>query len=227
MVIDRQKAQSELHTIVDALNTLPAFEKVLNEEIGFDNWYFNNELDIPSYIYIDYGKTRMVVYVDGAEYVFKFNRFNHKNIDYNDQEYRIYQKAKEFGADEWLCPVIKMNIGYITILCAPYLNVDDCEMSDLSFDHQLKQYCARNDIQIDELSDDERDEIYDEVDRIYSDSTDGMIEFMQSVYGYEAVKNLQAFIDEISLNDLHCGNWGMDGERYYIIDYAGYNLVIQ
>ena len=227
MVIDRQKAQSELDIIVDKLNKLPAFEKVLNGEKGFDEWYFDEDPDIPCDIFIDYGETRMVIYIDGAEYVFKFNRSNHKNIDYNEQEYRIYQKAKAFGADEWLCPVIKMSIGCITVLCAPYLNVDDCEMSDLSFDHQLEQYCARNDIQFDELSDDARDEICDEVDRDYSDSTDGMIEFMQSIYGYEAVDTLQAFINEIGLNDLHCGNWGMDGERYYIIDYAGYNLVIQ
>lgn len=46
---------------------------------------------------------------------------------------------------------------------------------------------------------------------------------MLEKYGYDFVCELLRFLETYGISDLHCGNWGFDGDMPKIVDYAGYH----
>lgn len=213
--------REEAERLLYELNTKAHFEEFTSDRTTFCGWLYKYRKDIPSFIKFASGCTRFVFWdANKSDYVFKMNIYV-DDIDYGRQEEYIYNKAVEAGVAECFAWVHKIiDDGMRSIYAMPYCIVDYYKMSSDSYEYHVRQYCDEMGYDFDHLTDDQRDEVNDMVDG-YSDS-DGMMDYVSDRFGSGIYDLFCSFVDDIGLNDLHCGNWGYLNGQLVVIDYAGY-----
>jgi len=97
-------------------------------------------------------------------------------------------------------------IGGIAFYAQEMVDCDEC------VDHSMSEKLARYYESIGQECEDEYS-LLDEVENMSN------VERIDLLYGNA---ELCQFISDRHINDLHCGNFGLAGDHYVIIDYSGY-----
>ena len=213
--------REEAEVLLYELNTKAHFEEFTSGRMTFCDWFYTYKKDIPSFIKTSLGCTRFVFWdANKSDQVFKMN-VDVNDIDYGRQEEYVYNKAVEAGVAEcfaWIHKII--DNGMRSIYAMPYCIVDCYKMSSDSYEYHARQYCDGMGYDFDHLTDDQRSEVDDMVDG-YSDS-DGMMDYVSNSFDSDIYDLFCSFVDDIDLNDLHCGNWGYLNGQLVVVDYAGF-----
>lgn len=175
----------------------------------FRKWkrvFYDMEPDVQTGISICYGCSRLVIVPPNGDYVFKIQFSTEDAIDYCHNEEIIYGMASERGVEQFFAWTSFIGeYGEAQVYAMEKLEVDDDQNASDSYDYHMKN-CIE----------DGEDEYYGEYD-----DHDGMIEYAQAHNG-SAMDEAVRLIDEIGINDLHCGNWGYRGSTFVLVDYGGY-----
>lgn len=234
MTYDKYEAALEFNRIYDILKAHSNIDGLLRGELCVDEWEHDKANDVPENIWVDHGATRIVIGdSNSCKYVFKINYDINDPIDYNKNEMFIYNRAVEEGVEDWFAWIAK--IGTIHIddreleVCAQaWCDVDFDKIAEQSFYCQFSAECAAEGYDINHLTEEESEEIYDKIDEDYVGSGAGMRDYVYSNYPYNKVRALFNFLDKYGVNDTHAGNWGYLNDELVLTDYAGYrcNLVV-
>ena len=171
-----------------------------------DNGFFKNGIS-----YAD-GATKAVIFHEDLDsYVIKFRLPREDaNKDFCAREYENYIAAEEAGLEYYFATT-------------EYL----CEREGIVFYLQEQVIC----------DEDVDSEIYDKLQCEYEENhtpydadelwteVEGMDAYSRTMvlYGNES---LSRFIAERRINDLHCGNFGLAGDHYVMVDYSGFGMSI-
>lgn len=173
------------------------------------NWMYDNGLLRNGYDYAD-GATKCVFMYDGLDsWVIKC-RYPGMERDYCARECENYALAEEagfgfyFAATEFLCEV-----DGIAFYVQERVDCDesvDCLIKDrLQCDYE------------DSNTPYDEDSLWEEVEELDAYSR------IMLLYGDEA---LARFICERRINDLHCGNFGIRGDSYVMVDFSGFGMAV-
>lgn len=213
------KAESLINELITAAN----FNDFLNGTQSYYDWLWDNREYIPSHIESSNGATRIVFWdKDECDYVFKIN-MNREDIDYGKQEAYIYQKAIDAGIEDHFAWTAKVYSCYgLDVYAMEYCSVDCDKTSSESWDYHARVICEEEGWDFDNLTSEEQEQLQCYVEDAEYAQTDGMLEFARSQMTYTDFHSFYDFIDDMRLNDLHCGNWGYRGDQLILVDYAGY-----
>lgn len=175
-----------------------------------------NSLEKDYHFSVESGTYRYTFVFDDCDWVLKIPR-KIGNYNYNDCEIEVlvYKLAQKYGLHHFFAPAAQLvsfncSLGEIPIYVMKKVVVDEDRVSD----HFYSLY--------DGESEDE-----DDVDEWYADNFDEIDATMQAFvdyYGGAEADNLQNFLNNIHINDIHSGNVGYDeDDNLIIIDYAGYS----
>ena len=187
------------------------FDFFLDDVCGetFRKWkhrFFNGGYDKSLHAMICYGCSRLVIVPVYGNYVFKIQFDAEDAIDYCHNEELIYSMACERGVERFFAWTSFIGeYGEAQVYAMEKVEVDDNQNASDSYDYHM-QNCVEDD----------EDEYCGEYD-----DHDGMIEYAQAHNG-SAMDEAVRLIDEIGINDLHCGNWGYRGDTFVLVDYGGY-----
>ena len=171
------------------------------------DWLDKHGLFQQGFQYADGATKGVIFHEDLDDWVIKFRlprEFAEK--DYCTREYENYVLAEEAGLDYYFATT-------------EYL----CEREGIIFYLQEQVIC---DEEVDS-------DIYDKLQCRYEESgtpydNDSLWEEVEELDAYERVmllynnEALANFISQRHINDLHCGNFGMAGDHYVMIDYSGF-----
>jgi len=211
-------------TLIEELKAAANFESFLNGEQDYYDWLWDNSKSIPEHIGTANGATRFVFWDnDEPSCVFKINMYR-GGIDYGKQEVYIYNKAVERGVEEHFAWAAKVySYGANDVYAMEYCSVDYDRTSDESWEYHARAICAEEDWDYDNLSDYEQEQLQCYVEDSEYAQTAGMLEFARSQMSWEEFYDFRGFINDMGLNDLHCGNWGYRNcDKLVLVDYAGY-----
>jgi hypothetical protein len=157
------------------------------------------------------GASRIAIFHETWDFVIKFD-----HCEYNDsgacyREVEAYQKAKEYGIEEFLLPIAEwIDIGL---------------PNGCLYVQQKADYLWRH----------KPEKLSREIEQIYRDTDDGLlcdldlpktpsafIAYIIKCFGKDFVRRVVKWADKCRVNDLHGGNCGFVGETPKLLDYAGY-----
>ena len=229
------------------INELKAagFDDVLNGTDSISPWDWldaqKQANEVSSDLQLTSGCTRLVFWYDeDLDFVFKMQirpdyyvaDGGKEPIDYNENEYFMYQKAVEAGLDKYFAWIAPVGIYVIDdgdeagatydIYAMEYCECDEDHLSAESEDLMVRSYCEAEGLEWDDLDDEQQDKIRDCCD----DATDseGMLNYAGEVWGWRERNKVEELLDEHDVSDIHSGNWGLrprTGELV-LVDYAGY-----
>lgn len=180
------------------------------------------EIESSRDVEIEAGGTKVVIIFNNSDWVLKIpfnmqansNTVKGKYPDYCHIEEKNYQKAAEKGVEEFFAPIFRLDDyefedGCCSYSCPIYamerIDVDEEENSSLglSLSGELEY---------------EDDEYYEE-----PSSEELAIACLENCWGIERVIELQDFLCDNGINDVHTGNVGVNSKGMYVIcDYSGY-----
>lgn len=169
-----------------------------------DNKFFENGIS-----YAD-GATKAVIFHEDLDsYVIKFRLPREsKERDYCSREYENYVLAEKAGLDYYFAETAYLcereGISFYLqeqVICDEDVDSELCSKLQCQYDESNTPYDAEN--------------LWNEVDEMSA------YERTMLLYGNETLSN---FITEHHINDLHCGNFGMAGDHYVMVDYSGFGL---
>lgn len=165
---------------------------------------------------VESGTYRYTFIFDDCDWVLKIPRkIGERNYNDCEIEVLVYKLAQKYGLHHFFAPAAQLvsfncSLGEIPIYVMKKVVVDEDRVSD----HFYSLY--------DGESEDE-----DDVNEWYADNFDEIDATMQAFvdyYGGAEADNLQNFLNNIHINDIHSGNVGYDeDDNLIIIDYAGYS----
>lgn len=168
------------------------------------DWYDDAKLENSGFNYAD-GATKTVLINDELDWVIKFVRPDEER-DWCGREYENYVLAEEaglgyyFAATEYLCEVEGIRFyAQEMVICDESV---DSSIAD-SYERRLQERGEEYDI----------DSIWEDIENM--DAADRV----ELLYGNT---ELCQFVWDRRINDLHCGNFGIAGDRYVMIDYSGF-----
>lgn len=201
-------------TMEDRNTALEIINRLL--EAGLATKYFDKEEPyLSTWFYKTFGYGNSLTFADGAskavfinsnfEWVIKIN-LPREEHNWCGREYENYRLAEEYGLTYYFasCEYLGEFEG-IEFYAQEY--VDCNEEVDSEIYNSLKHRYDSSNMKYDE------DCLWDELDNLEAD------ERVDLLYNDE---ELVCFILERHINDLHCGNFGIKGDHYVIIDYCGF-----
>ena len=198
---------------------------------GLEEWLVNPNRDIYAnaeyvkiinYLKEDYnfsvesGSYRHTFIFDDCDWVLKIPRKIGEH-NYNDCEIEVmvYKLAEKHGMNHFFAPAAQLvsfncSLGEIPVYVMKKVYVDEDRVSD----HFYSLYDG------DSEDEDDVNEWYDN----NFDEVDATMQAFVDYYGGMEADNLQSFLNNIRINDIHSGNVGYDeDDNLIIIDYAGYS----
>lgn len=177
-----------------------------------ERWQCREMLDekttIP-YFYAD-GASRMAISHKSWDFVIKIDHCEYEEGGGCAREARAYQKAKDYGIEEFLLPIAEwIDIG-------------------------LPNGCLYIQQKADYTWVDKPDEVSRNIERMYRDSEEvpydldlprtpsKFILYIIKRFGEDFVRKVLEWCAECRVNDLHGGNCGFIGEAPKLLDYAGF-----
>ena len=174
------------------------------------------------------GATKFVIGDGDCDYIIKFCPCS--DYDYCAREVEVYEEAERQGfADKfaWCAKLFdyEFNDWYtLPVYVMEWCKCDYDMISDEMDDYHYTKFCSFSGFT---KGDDDAYEKY--VDSKYRNhnAAERMVEWAYSVWGldfnepsYE--KTVAQFMREMSINDLHAGNWGWSDRGLVLTDYSGY-----
>lgn len=214
------------HMILNKLNAECCFADYLSGDLDYFKWRYDVVSALPEGVWCATGATRMVFGLDdNHDYVFKILK-DRSDIDYNASEAFIYERACQAQLEEWFAwtekvETIEVNGTKTDIYVMDFCEVNPEALEANSFDTAVKKYLADNNTSLEEMSEEEKEQMYDWLEED-SGSPEGICHYMYSIYDAEEMNALYDFIDHYRINDTHCGNWGWRGEHMVLIDFGGF-----
>lgn len=158
--------------------------------------------------FIDNGQTKIVIIFDDEDWVVKIPL---DMPDYCEIEEDNYIEAANRGLEEFFAPTEFMySIQDVPVYLQQRVIVDR-DLFDDSFFNYSKNFFKR------ELYDNE-DEYYDAINKMVDDMDE--IDRLRAVFGDN--EELERFIEDFGINDLHSMNFGILNGRYVLSDFSGF-----
>ena len=195
--------------IVESLirNGLSALYTAKFRPYGLWDWLDDNKFFEKGITYADGATKAVIFHSDLDSYVIKFRLPQEDpEKDYCSREYENYVLAEEagfsyyFAKTEYLCEREGI-VFYLQeqVICDEEVDGEICSKLQRQYDEDGTPYDV--------------DSLWSEVDEMDA------YERTMLLYGN---KELSQFIFDRRINDLHCGNFGMAGDHYVMIDYSGF-----
>lgn len=224
---DMEYIRSIWHSVCEDLIDETGFDAYLRGEQSYFDWRYGSGEDLPEDIWAASGATR-VVFGTYSEPSVVFKMLQDRNdIDYNASEAFIYQRAIEAGVSEWFAwtekvETIEVNGVKTYIYAMDFCDVDGDQLENASYDLAVQEYLADEGLTLEEMSDDDRENMYHMIDDSYCGDSEGIQHYMFATYNYEDMCNLFNFLEDNFVNDTHAGNWGYLNNHLVLIDYGGF-----
>lgn len=183
-----------------------------NPDTYLERWQCCEMLDEKTtitYFYAD-GASRMAISHKSWDFVIKIDHFEYENGGGCAREVEAYQKAKDYGIEEFLLPIAEwIDIGL---------------PNGCLYVQQKADYTWRS----------KPDEVSRNIERMYRDSEEvscdlylpktpnKFILYIIEYFGKDFVRRVLDWCDECRVNDLHGQNCGFVGEAPKLLDYAGF-----
>jgi hypothetical protein len=169
------------------------------------DWMDREHLFENGFSYADGATKAVIFHSDLDSYVIKF-RLPCEAKDYCARELANYTAAEEaglsyyFAATEYLCEREGI-VFYLQeqVICDEEVDSELCEKLQCQYDESGTSY--------------DMDSLWYDIEEMSAS------ERVLLLYGS---KELADFINDRRINDLHCGNFGLDGDHYVMIDYSGF-----
>jgi hypothetical protein len=212
--------RTEFDAIYEAL--LPSgFGRFLDNVKDYETYrswkhnFYNHNWEEKAEVELCGGCSRIVLIPHSGNYVFKIQYDFERDIDYCANEAKIYERAEERGVAEFFAWTAYIGTyGNVDVYAMERVVVDENRNSSDSYAYHRERW-----------NDERGDEDDDDFDLGEYDDHDGMIEYAIAHNGSLMLKAV-ALLEEIGVNDLHCGNWGYRGETFVLVDYGGYYTVL-
>lgn len=224
---DMEQIKATWNTIKKRLIEESGFEDFLRGKVNFCDWRYHQCKHLPEGVWGAAGATRMVFGLDSDQtVVFKMLK-DRDDINYNESEVFIYQRAVEAGLSQWFAWTTKVDTinydGVITeIYAMEYCDVDGDQLENASYELAVQEYLADEGLTLEEMSNDDRENMYDMIDSSECGDSDGIQHYMFAIYDIDDMDALYSFIDDYNINDTHAGNWGYLNNHLVLVDYGGY-----
>lgn len=152
------------------------------------------------------GATKGVFVIPESDWVVKFRLIGEEH-DYCEREYQNYLAAKAAGLEYYFAEILPL-----CERCGIMFYAQECVDCDESVDSSI----------VDKLQAryDSRGEEYD-MDSLWCEVEDEMDSYERTLLLYDN-EELSRFVHDNRINDLHCGNFGIKGDRYVMIDFSGF-----
>lgn len=223
---DMEQIKATWNTIKTRLIEESGFENFLRGTIDYCDWRYRQCKQLPEGVWGTSGATRMVFGLDSdPTVVFKILK-DRDDINYNESEAFIYQRAVEAELEQWFAWTAKVDTinydGVITeIYAMEYCDVDADALEQNSREVAIQGYLEDEGKSLDEMNEDEKEEMYNWCDEDCG-SSEGICCYMYSIYDIDDMNALYNFIDKYNINDTHSGNWGYSNGQMKLIDFGGY-----
>jgi len=186
--------------LLDAIRETPGFYPygwLKKHDNLFDTYYFAD------------GSCKGVFCFPGIDWVIKFDY--DKKHSYCGRELENYIAAKEAGLARYFPETLALrDYGHIHFILQERCDCGEDEVQDIMFDSLKRRYTEWGD----EVNDDDIwDEVYD-------------IETHTALTCMFDDPELEDFVDERHINDLHTANFGKIDDHYVILDFSGYGLAV-
>ena len=208
-----------------------ATERILSlvaqlKEIGWDfsDNLNNSTVDLPGNIGEANGASRQVFWdYDHDDFVLKVG-LDPGDEKYCQKEVEVYNAAVEAGLGDYFGWTARIGeVDGVGIYAMEWLNCDEEEVSDGSYKHYFHEFCEENGLDMDDV---DAQEIFDEEFNENYDSycsNSGIREwFISSIPDWQMADELNIFLEEHHINDLHSANVGYRGTKLVLADYAGW-----
>ena len=191
---------------IDYIREQQAKEDDWSRDSYLSNWMYQNHIEEELNVNYACGESKGVIIPEYASWVIKFTIPTERR-DMCYREYENYVLAEELGLSYYFAKMEFLTaIGGIAFYAQEMVDCDEC------VDHSISEKLARYYESIGQECEDEYS-LLDEVENMSN------VERIDLLYGDA---KLCQFISDRHINDLHCGNFGLAGDHYVIIDYSGY-----
>ena len=223
----RERFHHLLDVLCDKYNLGQYIDGRCSEDLDCE-WKEYNDAAAHYGIWTGSGVTKFVIGDDNCDYIIKFSP-NEPDFDYCGREVEVYEEAVRAGyADKfaWCAKLFDYEFNdwytipvYVMEWCQCSYDMIDDEMDDYHF----TKYCTSHNI--DKKADDAYDK-YDSEDRYNHNHDERVMEWAYSVWGLDYHNpehyDFCRFMRDMSINDIHSGNWGWCNNRLVLVDYSGY-----
>ena len=175
------------------------------------------------------GCTKLVIGDDNCDYIIKFCPF-HSDFDYCAREVEVYEEATRAGyADKFAWCAKLFDYDFNESFCLPVYVMEWCQCSydmidDEMDDWHYTKYCSSHGITKGE--DDAYERYCDSRNDNSVEFDERMMEWAYSVWGLDYHNpehyGFCRFMRDMSINDIHSGNWGWCNNHLVLVDYSGY-----
>ena len=221
------EARDELHNLLDILVNQLHFP-IWSSEEDFYEWFDDHSDENREKVGWAYGCTRLVFWdPNRCDYVFKMNLPN-TTINYSSSEAYIYGKACEEGVGEWFASAYFLErIAYKgvfkSIYVMEYCSVNEEELVSNVYDSAIRSYCASRNIDWDNISDEDYDEVTRSIDYCECSTESEVEKYLRATFSDSS--DLFVFLRKYGVNDTHSGNWGWNHLGHLVLlDYGGYKI---
>ena len=145
---------------------------------------------------------------------------------------RNYRAAEKAGVAQYFAWTDKLfdvysEHGYYPIYVMAQVDCDEEAITDM----MVQTFCENNrnpeDEDVDEVDEDARQDYEDRYNSACSGSTEGVDEWFHSTLDCREYAKLDQFLCFNDIDDIHSGNLGFYDGSVVIIDYSGYNFVLE
>ena len=172
------------------------------------DWFDSMHMENLGFTYASGATKAVFFHRDLHDWIIKVVLPDEQNNDYCRREWENYLAAEQAGLSQYFAATEYLTtVNGIAFYIQEKVFVDESVDSSI-YDSASAERAARGE-EIDE------DALWDEV---YDMEADERVELL-----YKNPK-LTHFILSRHINDLHCGNFGMRGGEYVLIDYSGFGL---
>lgn len=237
MPADKDTLIANACDMLDELINRYAFDQVLNGSIDDRDWE-RSLAEYPAHIAWAAGATRFVFWnPDDCSVVYKIDK---PGYDMCHREAFVYQCACEahlekfFAKTEYLFDYVATLVDNfseeeyhkeIGVYVCDFCDISEDNNSDEAYTLMRKDFCEDHDIEPDYMTNEQESDFqYELGDDDYNEA--GMFRIATEHWGARDSIRVKDFIHFMSVNDLHCGNWGWRNGAWVIIDYAGYHCTI-
>lgn len=172
-------------------------------------WVDDNQIEGSLKVTYASGATKAVFIFEDCDWVIKFTLPNSTN-DYCTREYNNYVLAEAAGLSYYFAETVYLGtFDGIAFYAQEQVDCDESVDSTIVSNLQARY--------------EENDEQYD-VDSLWYEAEDmHPVERVSLLYGNDTLCD---FIAERHINDLHCGNFGIKGDHYVMIDFSGFGRAV-
>lgn len=221
--------------IFDQIRKLPEFEEFV-ENSDIDTFRVLSMAIRKADIldgYGDTGETKGVFVPYDEDIVLKFPLLSRcKGFDYCRAEVRNYRAAEKAEVGQYFAWTDKLfdvytDKGYYPIYAMVQVDCDDNAITNM----MVETFCENNrnpeDEDVDEVDEDACIDYEERYNYACSGSSEGVSEWFQYSLSFPEYAKLDRFLLTNDIDDIHSGNLGFYDGSVVIIDYSGYNFVLE